>query len=210
MTEKDYTMTFDEIKQRMETSLPQKRFSHVISVVEEVQVLADIFGADREALTLAALLHDCTKPFSYAEHIAYAEEHTLSLSEDDVRSPEVLHARTGAVMAVKEYGLGEDVFSLIYCHCTAKEDMSLEEKILFLSDYIEKTRTHEICLKTRAEFYSELEKGNKSKTLDTTVLRVLINTVEHLKDKNMFIHSDTLRAIEFLKSEDCHETKKRT
>ncbi len=196
-------MTLDALKKRMEDTLPSKRFLHVLSVVETAEELADIYKADKTLLSVASLLHDCTKPFTFEEHIAYAEKHSLELSSDDLASPEVLHARTGAVMAKNELGGDDRVFSLIYCHCTAKPDMTLEEKLLFLSDFIEATRTHKICQDTRRDFFSSLEKSlDKMKLLDFTVLKVLESTVEHLKEKGSYIHSDTLRAIEFLKSED--------
>ena len=196
-------MTLDTLKRRMEDTLPPKRFSHVLAVVETAVELADIYGADKALLSVASLLHDCTKPFTAEEHIAYAEKHSLKLSSDDLASPEVLHARTGAVMSRDELGQGDSVFSLIYCHCTAKPDMTLEEKLLFLSDFIEATRTHKICQDTRREFFSSLkDHTDKMRLLDQTVLRVLESTVEHLKKKGSYIHSDTLRAIEFLKSED--------
>ncbi|MBR5460413.1 MAG: bis(5'-nucleosyl)-tetraphosphatase (symmetrical) YqeK [Clostridia bacterium] len=196
-------MTLDALKKRMEDTLPAKRFSHVLAVVETAEELANIYGADKELLSVASLLHDCTKPFTSEEHIAYAKKHSYQLSPDDLASPEVLHARTGAIMAKEELGQADRVFSLIYCHCTAKPDMTLEEKLLFLSDFIEATRTHKICQDTRREFFSSLKGHNdKMKLLDQTVLRVLKSTVEHLNEKNTYIHTDTLRAIEFLKSED--------
>ena len=199
-------MTHEQAKEEMKKTLSPKRFLHVLAVAEEVGDMCAIFGfADRYRLITSALLHDCTKPFSYEEHLSYARLNGLSLSEDDICSPEVLHARTGALRAEHEFGTdGKEIF----CHTTGKEDMTLSEKILFLADYIEKTRQHEICLKTRAEFYSSLKNNpeNKLRILDETVLKVLENTVRYLQEKQFFIHSDTLRAIDFLK-EDLNETK---
>lgn len=199
-------MTQEQAKEEMQKILPPKRFLHVLAVADEVENLCGIYDvADKDTLTVSALLHDCTKPLTYDEHLQYAELNGLELSPDDKKSPEVLHARTGAVMVWQKWKIsGNEIF----CHTTGKEDMTLSEKILFLADYIEKTRQHEICRKTRAEFYSALKKNpeNKLKILDRTVLQVLENTVEHLKEKNVFIHSDTLRAIDFFK-EDLNETK---
>lgn len=194
-----------KIIEDMKKTLDEKRFSHVLAVADEVESLCKIYDiADSDTLVMSALLHDCTKPLSYDEHIKYAEKAGLELTADDLNSPEVLHARTGAVKAESEYHIrGSEIF----CHTTGKENMTLGEKILFLSDYIETTRQHEICKKTRREFYSSLSKEDKFRLLDRTVLRVLENTVDHLRKKQAFIHSDTLRAIDFLK-EDSNETKR--
>lgn len=201
-------MTHSKIKEEMQRILPEKRYGHTLAVAEEVETLCGIFGiSEKDALVTSALLHDCTKPLSYNEHLAYAEKSGLILSEDDLNSPEVLHARTGALKAEREYGAsGNEIF----CHTTGKADMTLSEKILFLADYIEKTRTHEICIETRREFYSALERAeaieDKLKILDSTVLKVLENTVRHLEDTQTFIHKDTHLAIDFLK-EASNETR---
>ncbi len=201
-------MIYGSLKKEMRKALTMKRFSHVLAVVSEVERLCKIFEISNVSnLTASALLHDCTKPLSYEEHIAYAEKYGFVLSEDDLKSPEVLHARTGALKAEREYGVNGDA---IFCHTTGKADMTVPEKILFLADYIEKTRTHEICIETRRAFYSELESAktleDKLKILDKTVLTVLENTVRHLETKKAFIHKDTYLAIDFLK-EASNETR---
>ena len=194
-------MTHEKAKEIMQKTLSTKRFSHVLAVAEEVEVLCKIFEiSDTTSLILSALLHDCTKPLSYDEHLAYAKKHDFTLSDDDLNSPEVLHARTGALRVECEWGLRGNE---IYCHTTGKANMTVPEKILFLADYIEKTRTHEICIETRRSFYESLPDAkshtDKLEILDKTVLTVLENTVQYLKTKQAFIHKDTYLAIDFLK-----------
>lgn len=193
-------MTHVQLKEEMKKILSPKRFSHTLAVAEETRALCEIFDIpEKDTLVAASLLHDCTKPLTYSEHIAYAEKYEFVLSEDDLKSPEVLHARTGALKAEHEFGVsGNEIF----CHTTGKADMTVSEKILFLADYIEKTRPHEICIETRRAFYSSIDRATtleeKFKILDKTVLTILKNTVHHLENKQAFIHKDTYLAIDFL------------
>ena len=192
--------------EKMKKVLPEARFTHVMAVVEEARFLADELGCSSvDTLIRAAILHDCTKPLSYAEHISLAEKYSYTLTENDVRSPEVLHSVTGALAASHEFGESEEVATLIFYHTTGKANMSLFEKILFISDYTEKTRRHESCLAEREHLHNGLKKARSNeermKLLDISALRILENTISYLKKKNVFIHPDTICAIDFLKSQ---------
>ncbi len=188
----------------MKETLPEKRFIHTKSVMEEVQTIAEIFNLDPDKLMRGAILHDCTKPKSFEEHIKIIKKAGISPTQDDLNSPETLHAVTGSLEAKRTFSQPECVCEMIRCHSTGKENMSLEEKILFLADFIEKTRVYEKCVKTRENFYKELNSATtnkeKLKVLDTTVLEVLSFTLSFLENKNLFIHPETYKARDFLKN----------
>jgi len=191
--------------EKMQKELPESRFTHVLGVVEEAHRLAKSVGCTSfDTLLRAAALHDCTKPFTYEEHLRYFEKYSYPLSEDDLRSPEVLHALTGALRALYEFGEAEETADLIRCHTTGKACMSTFEKILFISDYTEKNRRHETCRNERATLHTSLEKAETNeerlKLLDASALRILENTVFYLNEKKVFIHPNTISAIDFLKS----------
>ncbi len=192
--------------EKMKKVLPESRFTHVMAVVEEAEFLAQAVGCKSfDTLIRAAILHDCTKPLTYSEQISFAEKYSYPLTEDDLRSPEVLHSVTGALAARYEFGETDEVASLIFFHTTGKADMSLFEKILFISDYTEHTRRHDVCRAERELLHNGLEKARSNeeriKLLDISALRILENTVSHLKEKKVFIHPDTIRAIDFLKTQ---------
>lgn len=203
---------FEQIKKDMEALLPHKRYLHISAVTQEADRLADVFQIEnKNDLVISALLHDCTKPLTYDEHLKLAQKYSIKLSQDDINSPQVLHARTGAFEAKEKYGVSSEAFDAIFCHTTGKENMTVFEKILFLSDYIEVTRTYEACRLARTKFYSELEMcktyGDKLKALDRAVLSELTFTLNYLRQNGLFIHSDTYHAIDFLKSEEHNGTK---
>ncbi len=194
---------FEKLKSEMQKTLPEKRFLHVVSVCEDACRMAEIFRLDKNTLLTAALLHDCTKPLEYSEHLAVCKKYSLPLTEHDLKSGEVLHAKTGALTAKYVFGENDEVYSLIYNHSTGKADMTTAEKIIFLSDFIEKTRTYDECKRAREKFYKRIESAKtpeeKLLSLDTSVYEVLDFTLAFLEKKGSYIHPDTVIARDYLK-----------
>ena len=194
---------FNNVRRELESALSPKRYRHVLSVVKEVEALADIFAVNnKDELISAALLHDCTKPLDFEAQKELAKSLSVPLSSDDLKSPEVLHAKTGAAKALKDYGVSRETSEMIFCHCTGKKNMRLEEKLLFLADFIEETRTYDTCLKIRKIFYKEISSaenyGKKLYILDKTLIDVIKATLEHLNEKNVFVHPETVDALDSL------------
>jgi nicotinate-nucleotide adenylyltransferase len=118
--------------------------------------------------------------------------------------PPTLHALTAALVIpdeFPEFADGELVNAVRY-HSTGRENMTLSEKILFLSDYIEDTRTFEDCIALREEFFeAETEKMSdaaRMEHLNRVLLHAIELTVEELLEKGKIIESNTLRAKESL------------
>lgn len=125
---------------------------------------------DREKLAFAALLHDITKSFSPEEHKQFAESRHICLPAANTDSPKTLHAVTGAYMAEELFpdDADETVFSAIRWHTTGKAGMTLTEKLMYLADFIEPTRTFPDCVRLRGYFYSRIGENDKNAVLDST------------------------------------------
>ena len=179
------------------------RYEHTLGVAEECDRLARIFGlSDRDTSDLhkAALLHDLTKALRFDEQIALANDLGITLTEDDLKSPKILHQYTGAALAAKEFpdDTDERICKAIACHTTGKADMSLFEKLLYLADYIEPGRTYDDCVSVRERFYKNVRPNHKYKDLDEVILYSLRLTVSQLKAENAPLHPKTLEAIAYL------------
>lgn len=185
----------------MSQKLDDYRFAHTQSVKEECERLAKIFSlssADTDELLQAALLHDCTKPFKFAEQLMLAQMLRIELSDDDMQSPAILHSITGAQTAKVQYGVSDSVANAIACHTTGKEDMTLIEKLLFLADYIEPTRTFDDCVRVRQYFYEECAHLTIMERLDATLLMAFDLTIEQLISEKHPIHPQTVKSRNFL------------
>ena len=173
-----------------------KRFEHTISVANECKKIAEIFSLTvplSRRLYKAALLHDITKHLSYDEHIALALANGIVLSENDLKSPSVLHQITGAVKARIEFAKYTDdvVYSAIRKHTTGSSDMSLADKILFLADYIEPTRDFEGVEKLRELAYEGL---------DEAMILGLEMGLEELSRCGIEPHPDSAEALNWYKN----------
>ncbi len=194
----------DELLSLVRKMLPEKRFSHTLAVGEEALFLAGELAPEFSAdISRAALLHDVTKYFSMEEHLALCPD----LSPDDEKSPETLHALTGAEYARKVLSESDAVCRMIEKHTTGDSDMTLSEMIVFVADYIEKTRTHATCQKERELLHSSLKGSREEKigALKKSVIRILESTVGYLKEKKSFIHPRTILALESLKERASEE-----
>lgn len=189
-----------KIRERIKSELSPERVRHIFAVEEEVQALCKILDCTEyyEDLSYAALLHDITKEKKYQEQLNLCDKYDIILSEEERLSPKIIHAITAAAVAKNEYGMKSNICSAIRIHTTGRQDMNLFEKILFIADYIEKTRQESPCQMAREQFYNEIEGISDIKrryiALDRAVLTSLSQTIKYLAEKNLYINENTFKA----------------
>ncbi len=170
--------------------LKHARIPHVLGTEQEAVRLALRYGADVDRARTAALLHDCTKRLEMDEQLALCAQYGIELDELEQRALKLLHAKTGAAVARDRFGVDDEIYSAIFWHTTGHADMTLLEKVIYLADYIEPTRSFPGVDTLRAACYEDLDKG---------LLMGLEMTVEEMKERGNPVHSATLAAIEYLK-----------
>lgn len=196
-------MTVEDIKSALPRHVSDKRMGHVLSVEEECTRLGALYGIKGDALEglrRAALLHDVTHERSFEEQTALCALYHYPLEEDDLSSPAVLHQFTGAMVAADLFGLPEKDAAAIACHTTGKADMTTEELILCIADFIEPTRPYPACKELRALFYRHYLPENRERLLEECMLRYTENSVGHLHSQGKTIHPLTLEALDFYKN----------
>ena len=77
----------------------------------------------------------------------------------ELKSPKLLHAKTGAALARDLFGVSDRVYEAIRWHTTGKPDMTLLEKIIYLADYIEPTRDFPGVEKLRELCYEDIDEA---------------------------------------------------
>ena len=67
---------------------------------------------------------------------------------------------------------------------------------MYIADYIEETRPYEACRAMRESFYSAIPDAipQRRDLLDTSVFRVLQETVSYLRAENRIVHPRSLAA----------------
>ena len=131
----------DNYKNKLKSTLSEKRYKHSLGVCDEAVKLAEKYGADTEKAYTAGILHDCAKGYDTDEQIELCQKYGVVLDDITLACKPVIHAPLGAKIAKTEYGVNDkDVLDAIMCHTVAKENMSLLDKIIYIADMIEPMR----------------------------------------------------------------------
>ncbi len=171
--------------------LPEKRYRHTLGVLETALRLAEKYGCDPKKAELAAIFHDYAKyrPEEELKQIIIDQKLPEKMLEFH---PEIWHGPAGAYLVEKEAGItNQDILNAIRYHTTGRPDMSLLEKIIFISDYIEPGRNFPGVEETR---------NLAEEDLDLAILQSLQNTLLFLIKKKAAIYPDTIETYNsFLK-----------
>ncbi len=151
-------MTNSEIERIIKSTLSDKRYRHTLGCAETAIRLAKRWGADETSAYRAALLHDITKEEPYESQLKLIKEHGIILSETE-RLPRVIHAFTGALVAETRFGENAEICDAIRWHTTARKDMSLLEKIIWIADLTEPGRSFDGVEHIRTLSYEDLGKA---------------------------------------------------
>ena len=190
-----------ELRGRVTENMSQKRATHTLEIEKMAAKLCALFCPEKtDKMRAAALLHDITKEYSLDEHLMVCEKYRLDVSERDLFSPKTFHARTAAAIipdTYPEFADGE-IISAVRYHTTGREGMTLTEKIIYLADYIDMSRTFEDCVRLREYFFdAEPEKMGREELLrhlDSTLILSYDMTVSGLMFDGLPISEETFRS----------------
>lgn len=150
------------------------------------------YDEDIEKALVAGLLHDCAKCMPDSKKLKICLKNQITMSEMEQKNPFLLHAKVGAYIAKEKYGIeDEDILSAIACHTTGKPDMSLLDKIIYISDYIEPMRN-------KAPNLADVRRL-AFKDIDVTLLKILSDTLAYLRNSSKSMDSMTLKTYAYYK-----------
>lgn len=173
-------MNIDEIINRLQTMLSQKRFSHSIHVMEMSGALAEKYGENREEAELAGLLHDCAKDLDKSSTLALCKKYDIMVDSIMQSQPEILHGMVGAHLARELFEVDDKrVLNAVANHTMGCENMDKLSCIVFVADYIEAGRNYSGVDMIRKAAESSLEEAIISGT---------DNTIEHILKKGGLLH----------------------
>lgn len=173
------------LRRKVDDRLDSHRIAHVIGCESEAVQLANYWGEDAEHAAVAAILHDVTKRLSKEEQLILAAEYGIINDISDMDEP-IYHAFTGAETARAEFGVSDDIYNAIRWHTTGKPDMTLLEKIIYLADYIEPTRTTPGVDEVRSLAYRDI---------DEAMALALQNSIDHISEKGKIPHHYSVDAL---------------
>ena len=179
-------MKYEQYLGIIREKLDDFRYNHSICVAKEAQRLAEKNGVDSKKAYLAGLLHDITKNSSENEHLNLFSRFDIILSDIEKKSPKLWHAISGATYCEKELGITDmDIISAIRYHTTARKEMSLLEKVIYLADFTSADRD-----------YSDVDVMRKlvDEDISKAMIYSLTYTINDLTSRGLCVHPDTMEA----------------
>ena len=180
------------LRKKVRPYLTEKRARHVAGCEEQAVKLARRWGADVYEAAEAGILHDITKKLSDEEQLIMCDKYGIILDAAERRNPRILHARTGAALARKLFGIPDGIYSAIRWHTTGKPDMSLMEKIIYLADFTEPTRDFEGVEPLRKLCFEDIDRAME------LGLRM---SLEEIRSRGEDAYKDTVDAYQWYKKE---------
>ena len=151
-------VTLDALRDAVRSHMDERRYRHTLGVEKEMRYLAEALAPELlfEA-SAAALLHDITKSLSWDAQKEYCRKNGLPMDADEMLAPALLHAKTGAHYAQREYPAFATsmVVDAISRHTTACPPLSLVAAMLFVADFTEEGRDYPDCIDLRNQLHSK-------------------------------------------------------
>lgn len=181
-------LSFEELYLEVEKTLSDKRFYHSKCVMEKCIELAEKYGENVEKAKIAGLLHDIAKEVPKNERIILAQKYNVELDEVELDSTGLIHAKLGAKICEKDFGIEKEICNAIACHTTGQENMTLLDKILYISDAIGVDRNYDNTEYLRKLAFSDLDKS---------VETLLKFTIEERLKEGKTIHIDSIKSYNY-------------
>ena len=183
---------FVEIRSRLSKILKKKRLEHTMLTACEAVKLAAHYGADAKKARLAAILHDCIK-LPNKELVAYCDNNSYEISQEERENPYLIHSRLGAEFAQTEYGIDDpEILAAIRSHTIGRIGMSLLEKIIYLADKLEPSRDFKGVEAMRRTAYEDINKA---------MLMVMRHSAEYTAASGRSVNPSTEEVMNYLKNE---------
>ena len=184
-----------ELCHKLKEHLKPFRYEHSVGVAYTAMAMAMRYDCDMDKAGVAGFLHDWAKQYDEAAIIKKCRKYEIPLTEDELLCPAVLHAKLGAFLAKKDFGIeDEEILDAIRYHTTGRPAMSMLEMILFVADYIEPNRDKAPNLpEIRALSFSNINQA---------AVRIMEDTIHYLTERNMPIYNMTLLAYSYYRKQE--------
>ena len=169
-----------------EKSMSEYRFIHSCGVAKAAVKLAEKYGVDPVKAETAGILHDITKEMPVNNQLQLLKDNGIMLDGVTNFNTKILHAVSGAAFCRFSLGICDDeIINAVRYHTTAKANMSLLEKIIFVADFISEDRNYPDIHVMREEAEKSLEHGMKY---------ALSYVIADLVSKKACVHPDAIDA----------------
>lgn len=189
------------LRNRVGQGMSPKRLIHTLAVEQMTARLCALYCPEEtDLLRAAALLHDITKELKTEEQLSLCRELGVPVAPGDELAPKCFHARTAAALIPRKYPAFDHpvVVAAVRWHTTGHEGMTLTEKLVYLADYIDESRTFPDCVALRNLFWDahpeDMAPGERLIHLNRVLIASFDMTVRNLVAEGQIISPDTVMA----------------
>lgn len=197
-------MEFSTLNKEVERRLSPKRYLHTLGVEKMAVKLGEIYLPSRiNELRCAALLHDIAKELSTNEQIELMRVSAYDFTDEDLNTLSAYHSFAAPQLIIRDFPgyATPEILSAVFYHTLGDLNMSLFDKIIFISDYIEEGRAYQSCIEVRELLFDLIESGeNKLLALDRAIALSIENTRESLISRGIKINNRSLKLLNSLSS----------
>lgn len=169
-----------------------ERYEHSLNVADMCVTLVERFNLDisHDDAYLCGLLHDYSKFSTDSEYEEIILEYSLDFNL--LKLPrKVWHAIMGRYFINRDLMINdENILSAIEFHATGKMNMTPLQEVLFISDFIEKSREGEMF---------EKAKQIANTSIKEAVFFILKSKIDHIKKRGLPLDNTTLQAYNYYK-----------
>lgn len=187
-------MDINEAKKIAKETLTYERYYHTGCVAAAAKYLAETLSYDTQKAQVAAYLHDIAKEFKKADLLQMIEASDIIELANFLDCPSVWHSFAGAEYARKVLNVDKKIAGAICYHTTARADMTMLEKIIFLADSISADREYTYVDEIREILYSD---ELNLEVLDKAILFTLEKQITRLIHEKRQIHYLSIKAYNF-------------
>ncbi len=176
----------EQYKDMIKPFLGEKRFYHSVCVSESAVILAKRYGANEEKAAVAGILHDIMKDTPPEEQLKMMTRYDIVLSDVERSAQKLWHAMLGAAYLENEFGISDrEILDAVRYHTTARKDMALLEKVIFIADFVSADRD-----------YPGVENMRKAVniSLEQAMVEGITFNIKDLASSYRPIHPDTIAA----------------
>ena len=172
-------MEIEEIKNKVQQKLSEKRFKHSIYVMEMCEKLAKRYNINVEMAKKVGIAHDIAKEMKKEELIEYCQKNNIEINEIEIESPGLLHGKVGADICAKDFEFTKQMQQAIEFHTTGSPNMDMLAKILFVADAVSDDRD-----------WADINYLRKlaDKNINESIIEILNLVLKDQIEKNKLIH----------------------
>ena len=171
------------IIKKLKSLLGPSRFKHSLRVREKVLHLSKFHRIDLKKASIAGLLHDVSRYMDRKGLLRFAEKIKLPIDPISRIEPKLLHAPLSAYIARKIFGIKDrQILKAISSHTLGHKNMSMLEKIIYVSDHIEEGRSHAGVVDARQLAESDI---------DQAIVAISSSMIKYLLGNKLPVHPTT-------------------